>query len=311
MTGLEAHLQSGTTTVVQCWLIERRDGVRLGFTDHDMPIGFDGISFAADGGLGASAVVQGAGLAVDNLEAEGILSHAGLTHDDIEAGRYDGARVRAWLVNWTDPEERRELFSGSLGQIEREGGAFRAELRGLTQPLNVPRGRVYRAECAAILGDDACGVDLARPEFSARVTPLSVAEGRRFEFDALPGFEDGWFARGRLTVEEGAGAGLSGLIRTDEPRAGGGRVIELWQSLRTGAAVGPEGSAPGAAPRVRLEAGCARTAAECRFKFGNYVNFRGFPHLPGEDWLMAYPRRDGANAGGSLQGGQDRAEGQG
>jgi len=48
-----------------------------------------------------------------------------------------------------------------------------------------------------------------------------------------------------------------------------------------------------------LEAGCDKQAATCRNKFGNFLNFRGFPHIPGEDWLSAYPKADQANTGGS------------
>ena len=51
---------------------------------------------------------------------------------------------------------------------------------------------------------------------------------------------------------------------------------------------------------LRLEAGCDRTAATCKAKFGNFLNFRGFPHIPGEDWLSSYPISAGRNDGGSL-----------
>ena len=59
----------------------------------------------------------------------------------------------------------------------------------------------------------------------------------------------------------------------------------------------PADVAPG--DMLRIEAGCDKRAATCRLKFGNFVNFRGFPHIPGEDWLMAVPRSDGVNDGGS------------
>jgi uncharacterized phage protein (TIGR02218 family) len=48
-------------------------------------------------------------------------------------------------------------------------------------------------------------------------------------------------------------------------------------------------------------AGCNRSASACRNKFSNFLNFRGFPHVPGEDWLTSYPsralRRDGGSRG--------------
>ena len=45
---LEAHLKSGLTTLCTAWLIRREDGVALGFTDHDLPLSFEGITFRAD-----------------------------------------------------------------------------------------------------------------------------------------------------------------------------------------------------------------------------------------------------------------------
>jgi hypothetical protein len=37
-------------------------------------------------------------------------------------------------------------------------------------------------------------------------------------------------------------------------------------------------------------------------KFNNILNFQGFPHIPGEDWLMAYPSSAREMDGGSLNG---------
>ena len=164
---LQAHLDTGATTLCRAWAVTRADGVTLGFTDHDRPLAFDGITFSASAGLSASQTVQGTGLAVDNAEATGALSDAGVTAADIEAGRYDGAELRAWLVNWAAPEQRVMQFRGRLGELRRAGGAFTAELRGLTEALNQPLGRIYQKPCTAVLGDAACGVDLDAPGYVA------------------------------------------------------------------------------------------------------------------------------------------------
>ena len=52
--GLAAHLQREATTLCRCWSLTRRDGEVMGFTDHDRPLAFDGISFAAVTGLEAA-----------------------------------------------------------------------------------------------------------------------------------------------------------------------------------------------------------------------------------------------------------------
>ncbi|MDO5630438.1 MAG: DUF2163 domain-containing protein [Paracoccus sp. (in: a-proteobacteria)] len=265
------------TCFARAWAITRRDGVVLGFTDHDSVLEFEGISFRPEHGMSAMALVQAAGLSVDNTEAEGALTDDAITEIDLMAGRWDGAELLMWEVDWTALDMRRLVFRGSLGEIVRSRGAFRAELRGLSEPLNHSRGRVYHPRCSAGLGDSKCGVDLVRDGLFARWPLASCVEGRLFRF-AESGFEARWFERGVLHVETGAAAGLRARIKNDRARAGGGREIELWSAL----AIVP---APGDV--IRLVAGCDKSPRACRFKFDNYLNFRGFPHLPGEDWLAA------------------------
>lgn len=286
---LRDHLASGCTTLCRAWAITRRDGVVLGFTDHDAPLSFEGIDFRPDPGLTARALVQGNGLAVDNSEAEGAFTSDAITEDDIEAGRYDGAELRHWLVNWADPVQRQLRFRGTLGEIRRMGGSFHAELRGLTEALNRPLGRLYQRTCSAVLGDGACRFDLASPGYAVEC-PAPATDGQSFRLEGLPAFAPRWFERGRLLVLSGAAQGLSGLIREDRSEDGI-RVIGLWAPLRAPVAAGD---------LIRLEPGCDKRAETCRVKFGNILNFQGFPFIPGEDWLLSTPLREGDHDGGRL-----------
>ena len=45
--------------------------------------------------------------------------------------------------------------------------------------------------------------------------------------------------------------------------------------------------------------GCDKTWATCTAVFGNGQNFQGFPTLPGDDFLTAYPAQGGRHDGGS------------
>lgn len=283
------HLQSTPTTICRCWAVRRADGTEYGFTDHDGALEFDGFVFRADTGLTASALQQVTGLAVDNTEAVGALSDASITERDIAAGRFDGAEITSWLVNWADVTCREILFKGTIGELKRVDGAFYAELRGMSEALNVPVGRSYQKPCQAHLGDAACGLDLTTPGYRLEIEAEQIAENRVFTFEALPGAEERWFERGRLIVLSGAGTDLVGQIKNDR-RYATSRVIELWQGF------GDE-IAPG--DRLLLEAGCDKRAETCRLKFQNILNFQGFPHIPGEDWLMSYPSESGGNTGGS------------
>jgi len=41
--------------------------------------------------------------------------------------------------------------------------------------------------------------------------------------------------------------------------------------------------------RIALRHGCDKSFATCVSRFGNAENFRGEPHLPGNDLLTRYP----------------------
>lgn len=278
---LHAHLQTGITSTCRAWALERKDGTIMGFTDHDGALTFDGITFRADTGLSALAIQQSTGLSVDNTEAIGALSDVSIREEDIEAGRYDGAEIRAWLVNWQDVRQRHLQFRGTIGELRRSGGAFEAELRGLTEALNRPLGRIYQKPCSAVLGDNACQFQMNTPGYSKELTAVEIIDRRVFRIAEFGGFDSGWFQHGRLIVKSGAALGLSGLIKRDYIE-GAERVIDLWHPLRADVRVDD---------LLRLEAGCDKRAVTCRLKFQNFYNFQGFPDIPGDDWSITDPSR--------------------
>ncbi|MEP5154347.1 DUF2163 domain-containing protein [Planktotalea sp.] len=285
----QAHLDTGVTTLCRAWKIERRDGVSFGFTDHDLPLEFEDLTFKPDTGLSALALQQTTGLAVDNTEAIGALSDAAIRDADIDAGRFDRAEVTSWLVNWADTTQRVLQFRGNIGEIRRAGGAFQAELRGLTDMLNRPVGRVFQRPCGAVLGDKACGVDVGAVGFVAQRVPVEIDNARVFRFSDLDNFPEDWFERGRLEVLSGDAKGLSAAIKVDR-QVDDLREITLWEPLRADIVESDE---------VRLTAGCDKRFETCRLKFSNAINFRGFPDIPEEEWMMVYPAKAQSRDGGS------------
>ena len=281
------HLETGATTVCRAWTVTRRDGQVMGFTDHDRDLDVDGVACRADTGMTARILHQTTGLSVDNTEAYGALSAMAITEADLIAGRYDGAEVRAFLVNWKSPDDFVEQFRGFLGEVTRSGGAFKAELRGLSEKLNQPQGKAYTPTCSAVLGDGECRFNLAQPGYSATGVVETVDDGRGFVLTSVSGFDDRWFEGGRLEVLTGPAAGLVGVVKNDRQESGK-RRIDLWTSI---------GAEIGVGDQVRLQAGCDKTPNTCRVKFANFLNYRGFPHIPGEDWLASYPVPDRASAG--------------
>lgn len=279
---LSDHAAGEATTLCQCWRVRREDGTVLGFTDHDEPLFFDDVAHRPRTGFSASEARQSLGLAADTAEIEGALSDDEITEGDIDAGVYDGAKVETWLVNWADTDQRALLRTTVIGRITRRDGRFLAELQSLSASLDKPLSRVLRRACSAELGDEACGVSLSAAGMSAEVELTEVVPPVTLRIAKTAGPE-GWLVNGWLEMADGT-AGAPRRYRIQAQHGGGeGETLVLGERpdppLRAGAT-------------VRLVAGCDKRFATCRDRFGNAINFRGFPHMPGNDAAFGYVTQD-------------------
>ena len=286
-TALQTKLDSGVTTLARCWVLHRRDGVVQGFTDHDTDIAIDAVTCRAGTGFTASEASSRFDLSVADTEISGALSDASLTEADLAAGRYDAAKIETWLVDWSEPTLRVLTARGSLGEVKREGAAFTAELRGLADLLAQESGRFYTAKCGADLGDARCGIDLSNPAYRGMGAVSTVTGTSQFIASGLDGFIATWFSAGRLTWSSGANAGLSVEIKQHRVESGHA-VLSLWQAMAEPIGVGDA---------FVVTAGCDKAFATCRNRFANALNFRGFPHIPGNDFVMSYPKPGGGTTG--------------
>lgn len=274
--GLQAHLDGEATTLCNAWRVVRRDGTILGFTDHDRDLAFDGLAYFAASGFEASETEDGNGLSAEGGDVSGGFSADAITAEDLSAGRYDGAKVEVFLVNWQDTAQRLLLRTAELGEVRREGGLFRAELRRLTHRLDQVKGRIYGRQCDAVLGDGRCGVNLAA--YRATATISAVTDDMHVEVSGLAGFADRFFRYGVLVFTSGAAVGLSADIE-DHRKIGGADALTLWLPVAAGMAAGDT---------LQATAGCDKRFSTCKAKFNNRLNFQGFPHMPGSDFSYGY-----------------------
>ncbi|ODT79700.1 MAG: hypothetical protein ABS76_19190 [Pelagibacterium sp. SCN 64-44] len=279
--GLAAHLAGSETTLAHCWTLRRRDGVVLGFTDHDRALSFGGVEYSPVHGLDGGEMPARLGAQVETGEVLGVLASAAISEDDILLGRYDGASVETWRVNWADVSQRLLLRADTIGEIIREDGLFRAELRSAQEGLNATHGRLYQGLCDAMLGDGRCRVDLDQPAFRGHATVVAVVDKHHVLVAGLEGFADGWFGFGGAQWTDGRLAGRREGIVTHR-RRGDGDLLGFALVV---------GDWAGAGDTLEVSAGCDRRFATCREKFANAVNFRGFPHIPGSDYVLRHPRR--------------------
>lgn len=279
---------SQITTFCHAWVIVKTNNQKLGFTDHDRPLSFDGLTFKPQAGGHTVALQQSSGLSIDNTEAIGVLSDDAISERDIKFGLYDGAEVQSWRVNWQNPSERYMEFRGTISEITQKDGAFHAELQGIAAGLNRPIGRVYQKPCSAVLGTEHCGVDLGDEAFSTAVTPLEARTASCLMFDGLARFASGWFSNGLLEVTYDHGATKCYPVKNDTGTTSN-RKIDLWHPVLE----------PDHAVTYRLIAGCDKRFTTCSAKFKNALNFQGFPDIPSQDWMLIHPTQSSEKSGGT------------
>lgn len=287
---LGAKLASGVTTLCRCWIVDRRDGAVLGFTDHDRDLTVDGVLCEAASGLDAGALESSTGLSVDTQSVTGALRSAAITEADIERGFYDGAGVTTLLVDWEAPEDKVVLSRGRIGEVRRSGSAFEAEVVSLAEQLNKPFGRAYVKTCPLLLGEARCGIDLSLPIYRGTGFVTAASGSANFRAIGLDAFAAGWFELGTIAWTSGENTGVTGAVRRHRV-IGTLAEIELWLAAPFPMLSGDS---------FVIEAGCDKSFAVCRSKFDNALNFRGFPLMPGDDWAAGYPQEGGLHDGGSL-----------
>jgi uncharacterized phage protein (TIGR02218 family) len=273
---LRAHLEEGATTLCHAWRVTRRDGVVLGFTDHDRDLVFAETTFLAASGFAPSDWETLSGLSAPSGEVAGALSSDAISEADIAAGRYDGSEVEQFLVNWADPTQHFRLRVMDIGEITRSGSDFRAELRSVAHRLGQGKSRIYAHRCDAAFGDARCGKDIS--SFTAEGTIIATADPTRITASGLDGFASGHFRYGALTFTSGANHSVSVDIES-HTRSTSGTGLVLWLPLPNSPSVGDT---------FTIVAGCDKGFETCKSRFANAANFRGFPHMPGQDFAYSY-----------------------
>lgn len=258
------------TTLAFCWRVERRDGITLGFTSHDRDLNVGGLVHRAAPGMLPSAIERSDGLDADDVQLSAALTSDAFSDADLIAGRWDGAALSLSPVDWTAPDVAPvTLLTGEFGEVEVKDGGFAVGLRGPTAVLDAAVVEETSPECRAQFGDTRCRVDLGGRRITA-VTSSVIDNVVALAGPLVPGN----FAYGSLRWLSGVNAGLESRVVANTATTVTLRDVPAF-AVSTGT-------------RVELVEGCDKRFATCTGRFANAVNFRGEPHLPGNDLLTRY-----------------------
>lgn len=274
---MTAHLAQEVTTICSCWKVIRQDGVVMGFTDHDRPFIYDGVSYEAQDGFNRTAISNDGSYSVDNLDVTGFLSSDNITEEDMRNGVYNFAEVYVFVVNWKDLSATMgdvKLRRGWFGEIVITTDAqFTIELRGLTQALTHDFIENFSPECRADFCDPRCGLSLQ--DFSQIATVTGVLGKDLFEIAPLTIPSQGYLG-GSITWRSGTNNGRAmEIVDFDTTH----NQITLFEPMVYDIKVGDT---------LLLSTGCNKSRDNCKL-YKNILNFRGEPDVPGQDEYLSYP----------------------
>jgi uncharacterized phage protein (TIGR02218 family) len=285
-SSLKSYMASADLDLCACWKLTPVDAdgdplpeLAIGATSHTRDLSLPGhvITFKTNGGVEPSAVDTEAGQQSAGLDLESIFT-LDITEEDVAAGKWNHAHFEVYTVNYSAPAMGQLIdFSGRLRKISSEGPRFKAEANPLTQVYgDVLLGKVFTHRCpvrrlADKHHENLCKLDPADTAFDGHpmtVTGTVTVGGSNSQFtDSSRAESSGHFEHGVVKFTSGA---LNEVAVEIKSFSSGVFVLQLPVSELIDDGVTYEA--------VR---GCNRTPEDCSTKFGNIINYRGFPKVPG------------------------------
>ncbi|MEM9275089.1 MAG: DUF2163 domain-containing protein [Cyanobacteria bacterium P01_F01_bin.143] len=263
-----------TSTITWCWLIERIDGVKLGFTSFDLSLTIDGVTYEPATGFAPSADSSDEGFKQsDSQSLNGILSSEQISDQDLIAGVYQYAKITCFQVDVTNlpatlarlPPNFLEVYKGFLGKVTQSDRGFTIEVRKIDNLLETEIGKTTSKKCGHELGDENCQANIAA--FTTVTTVNSVINQYTLVLGGT--FADGQFNRGKIEFTTGANQGIVRDISSNT-----GSTFVMFQPF-------PSAINPGES--VKISEGCDKTLYTCFVKFNNVINGDHEPHIPTQD----------------------------
>lgn len=278
---LKSHLAAGATTIATCWKITRADGEEFFFTDHDVNISYAGDTYEASAGMMASAHEQSRGGGPDNMETMAFLESPRITESDLRAGKYDGATLDVFIINYKSPGQGVVYLAQgwALGQVSISDQVARVEVRGKTDRLRRFIGPRFSKTCRATFGDSACGYGLSAVSQAASVS--TVTDRRVFRVTGASITDGDDYVGGKVVFDSDAANPDFEM----DIAACNAATDEITLLLPAPTDIGPSDG-------LTIIEGCPKTTTACDIRFGNLDNFRGEPFIPGENAFHAPDRKD-------------------
>jgi uncharacterized phage protein (TIGR02218 family) len=277
---LDTHINSVPTTLAAMIKITPVLGSVIAMTDHQGSLVFDAVTYVRRG-FNFSSLMLSVDLSVGSFDLDVLYVPAVFTLADVKAGKYAGAKVELFFVNYADlTQGKLPVFEGLVGAVVPAELGARLEVNSRKKLLESPIVERYTPDCRAILGDARCTKNLTAFTHAGVIETVTSRE----VFKVTSGFGGpaspaDYFSYGVITFTSGANNGISREIKN---YVSGTRIFTMRRAFPYDIA---------ASDTLSAVAGCDKKFSTCKVKFDNIPFFRGEPHIPTKRQLSAFIRR--------------------
>jgi uncharacterized phage protein (TIGR02218 family) len=258
---------------VDLYTFDLKNGVTMRYCNATDAVTFNGSTWlAAPAGLTRSKIRWATGVEVDSLDidfqADASILVAGMPMlAAAVSGLFDNCRVtlqRLFMKDWLTPVDTLLLFQGNTAPAEILRMAIHLTVKSDLERLNVMiPPNVYQATCLHSLYSPGCTVKAATYRATGTATSVNANGG----IVAAWTQPDGYYQMGAIKFTSGANTGLTRTVKS-----------------HTGGAVYPTKAFPypiANGDAFVITPGCDKLQnGDCKNKFNNVINFKGFPFIP-------------------------------
>jgi len=248
----------------------------IGFTSLDRSITVGGVECLPNASVSPSSVKKTAAIESNNLDIKGLIDSEHLSDLDLRAGKFSGAKVKVFIVNFLTGAIVKTLTVGRWGQVRKTDQTWEITVRTNAEILQQSVFQSLSRSCrwTKRLEDSRCGVNIANFTTDGTVTLANDDGVNRFRISAtgFPGFGDNvsiynWTnGSGYVQYLTGNNAGYKLPINFIYDPGGGAVGVQLLKSPPYAIEVGDT---------LKLIPGCDGSMIMCRYRFNNQANFGG------------------------------------
>ena len=282
--------QKQVMTLCTCIKIYLQNGKKIGFTTHISNMRFieEPDLLYLSKGFTPTAISQNNEMAVDNLDGQVIIDSESVKEDDLEKGIYNYAYFEIFEINYMSKSNGYYSYNriiqglnGTIGEVKRSKLQFDTEYRSLAQYLAITIIDLCKVNCNVDLYDNKCKVNVDALETDGitfkwhRTTTIeSIIKTNTFTIvdNSKP---DDFYNNGKIEFLSGQNKGRIYTVKSWDQTT---KTITIQIPTNYPVVIGDQ---------VKVYAGCNKYKGNCKDKFNNYVNYRGFYDIPGLDFIIS------------------------